>query len=55
MRTHSWSKHPPYLFTVAGWAVGDGVDMARLPKISDHMARMQDRPAVGKVVALHAG
>ncbi|HEX5377876.1 MAG TPA: glutathione S-transferase family protein [Phenylobacterium sp.] len=45
----------PYLFTVAGWLPRDGIDMARFPKISEHFARMQARPAVSKVLAQVAG
>ena len=36
----------PYLFTLARWLKGDGIDVARFPKIHDHMRRMQERPAV---------
>jgi glutathione S-transferase len=41
----------PYLFTLAGWLEGDGVDLARLPKVMAHQRRMSDRPAVRKAVA----
>lgn len=41
----------PYLFTVAQWIEGDGVDPKRFPKIIDHRARMAERPAVKKVLA----
>jgi glutathione S-transferase len=41
----------PYLFTVASWLEGDGVDPKRFPKIHDHMNRMANRPAVKKVLA----
>lgn len=41
----------PYLFTLAGWLEGDGVDLAALPKVADHRKRMAERPAVRKVVA----
>lgn len=40
-----------YLFTLAQWLEGDGVDLARLPKIADHRQRVKDRPAVQKVLA----
>jgi glutathione S-transferase len=43
----------PYLFTLAGWLEGDGVDPARFPKIQDHQRRMKQRPAVRKVLELH--
>ena len=42
-----------YLFTMASWMKGDGVDMARFPKLTDHYARMLEIPAVKKVVPLH--
>jgi glutathione S-transferase len=41
----------PYLFTLTQWLEGDGVDVARFPKIRDHHARMQTRPAVQKALA----
>jgi glutathione S-transferase len=40
-----------YLFTLGLWLEGDGVDLATLPKVAEHRKRMQDRPAVAKVVA----
>ena len=40
-----------YLFTLGLWLEGDGVDLAKLPKVAEHRKRMQDRPAVAKVVA----
>jgi glutathione S-transferase len=43
----------PYLFTLASWMEGDGVDPARFPKIQDHQRRMKQRPAVRKVWELH--
>src|SRR5690349_9395825 len=41
----------PYLYTVAGWLEGDGVDMAKLPKVAAHRKRMEQRPAVATVLA----
>ncbi len=41
----------PYLFTVARWLEGDGVDSARFPKVRDHRQRMSERPAVTTVLA----
>lgn len=35
-----------YLFTVAGWLQGDGVDIARFPKVHAHFQRVAARPAV---------
>lgn len=42
-----------YLFTLASWLEGDGVDMARFPKVADHYRRMQALPVVQKVMAFH--
>ena len=46
----SYTICDPYLFTVGQWLEGDGVDLAALPKVMAHRMRMQDRPAVRKVV-----
>jgi glutathione S-transferase len=40
-----------YLFTLAQWLDGDGVDLAALPRVMDHRKRMSERPAVRKVLA----
>lgn len=40
-----------YLFTVAQWIEGDGVDTSRLPRVLDHRNRMMERPAVAKALA----
>ena len=40
----------PYLFTLAQWLEGDGVDLARLPRVLDHRARMAERPAVQRAI-----
>ena len=40
----------PYLFTLAGWLEGDGVDLGRLPKVMAHHARVAARPAVRRVL-----
>ena len=45
----------PYLYTIAGWLEGDGVDLAALPKVADHRKRMAERPAVRKVLAEQQG
>jgi glutathione S-transferase len=42
-----------YLFTIANWLAGDGVDIARFPAVQAHFQRMSERPAVQKVLALH--
>jgi glutathione S-transferase len=41
----------PYLFTIAQWMEGDGVDPARFPRVADHRRRMAERPAVRKAIA----
>jgi glutathione S-transferase len=41
----------PYLFTVAQWLEGDGLDPRRFPKVRNHRERMSERPAVRKAVA----
>jgi glutathione S-transferase len=40
-----------YLFTLAQWLEGDGVDIARFPKVADHRARMRADPVVSRVIA----
>lgn len=45
----------PYLFTMAGWLEGDGVDIAEFPKVADHFQRMLERPAVQRVLAVERG
>jgi glutathione S-transferase len=44
----------PYLFTIAGWLQGDGVDIQRFPKVANHYARMQGDERVKKVLAAQA-
>lgn len=41
----------PYLFTLAQWIEGDGVDPSRFPKVADHRRRMAERPNVRKALA----
>lgn len=40
-----------YLFTVADWLEGDGVDPKGLPRVLEHRERIRARPAVRKVLA----
>lgn len=42
----------PYLFTIATWLEGDGVDTGKLPRVMEHRRRMLERPAVQKAVAV---
>ncbi|WP_395945179.1 glutathione S-transferase family protein [Brevundimonas sp.] len=51
----AYSVADPYLFTFAGWLESDGVDIADFPRVADHYARMQDRPAVRRALAAEAG
>jgi glutathione S-transferase len=39
-----------YLFTMASWLEGDGVDVTRFPKVIDHRTRMAERPAVKRAL-----
>jgi glutathione S-transferase len=41
----------PYLFTLSGWLEADGIDQSRIPKVMEHRARMQERPAVKQALA----
>jgi glutathione S-transferase len=41
----------PYLFTIAQWMEGDGVDPSRTPKIQDHRHRMAERRSVQAALA----
>ncbi len=41
----------PYLFTLAQWVESDGVDLARIPRVIEHRARMAERPNVKKAIA----
>jgi glutathione S-transferase len=47
----SYTICDPYLFTLAQWMEGDGVDPARFPKVADHRRRMAERPAVRTAIA----
>ncbi|HUS98421.1 MAG TPA: glutathione S-transferase N-terminal domain-containing protein [Hyphomicrobiaceae bacterium] len=40
-----------YLYTVARWLEGDGIEASRFPKVDAHMKRMAERPAVTAVLA----
>jgi glutathione S-transferase len=47
----TYSICDPYLFTLAQWLEGDGVDPNRFPKIRDHHVRMSARAAVKRAIA----
>lgn len=40
----------PYLFTLAQWLKGDGIDIARFPKVQEHTRLMKERPAVARAL-----
>ncbi len=47
----SYSICDAYLFTVAQWLEGDGVDPAKFPGVLDHRQRMSLRPSVQRAIA----
>jgi glutathione S-transferase len=51
----NYSVADGYLFTLAKWLPGDGVDMDRFPKVKDHFERMQGRAAVQRALAIDKG
>ena len=46
-----YSVADAYLYTLATWMEGDAVDPKRFPKVLDHRHRMEQRPAVQRVLA----
>lgn len=42
----SYTICDPYLFTLSQWLEDDGVDLSRLPKVSDFRRRMSERSSV---------
>ena len=48
----AYSVCDPYLFTIAQWMEGDGVDPARFPKVAAHRARIGERPATRACIAV---
>ena len=42
----------PYLFTIATWLEGDGVDTGKLPRVMEHRRRMLARSAVEKAITV---
>ncbi|MDB5374151.1 MAG: gst [Belnapia sp.] len=51
----AYSICDPYLFTLARWLEGDGVELTLLPRVLEHRQRMAERPAVRRVLAAEAG
>ncbi|MDB5526209.1 MAG: gst [Rhizobium sp.] len=47
----SYTVADPYLFTMAGWLKGDGVDIDQFPRIKDHRDRMAMRESVKRAMA----
>jgi glutathione S-transferase len=45
----------PYLFTIAQWLEGDGVDPRRFPNVIDHRRRVGERAATRKALAAEHG
>lgn len=41
-----------YLFTLAQWLEGDGVDLPKIPKVLEHRARVGALPLVQKTIAM---
>ncbi len=51
----TYSICDPYLYTISGWLEGDGVDIARFPKVAAHRGLMEARPAVQRALATAGG
>lgn len=50
----AYSVCDPYLYTVSKWLPRDGIDAAKqLPRVAEHMSRMEERPAVQRVLKEH--
>jgi glutathione S-transferase len=47
----AYSVCDPYLYVMTSWLPRDGLDMADFPRLADHYARMNERPAVKTVLA----
>ncbi|MDX1490364.1 MAG: glutathione S-transferase family protein [Pseudohongiellaceae bacterium] len=43
-----------YLYTIATWLEGDGVDISKLPRVIEHRDRMSQMPAVQGLQALYS-
>jgi len=46
----SYTVADPYLFTLAQWLEGDGVDPARIPRVMEHRSRMAERANVKQAI-----
>jgi glutathione S-transferase len=47
----SYTIADPYLFTLAQWLEGDGVDPASIPRVMEHRGRMAERANVQRAIA----
>jgi glutathione S-transferase len=47
----AYSFCDPYLFTLAQWLEADGVDVAALPRVTEHRQRVAERPAAKRAMA----
>jgi glutathione S-transferase len=47
----AYSVADPYLYVMTSWLPRDTLDMADFPRLADHYARMNERPAVQAVLA----
>ncbi len=45
-----YSVSDAYLYTIARWLEGDGVDITAFPRVNAHFKRMEDRPAVQRAL-----
>jgi glutathione S-transferase len=45
----------PYLFTIAQWWEADGLEPSRFPRLAAYRARMRERPAVKRAIAMEVG
>ncbi|WP_085905541.1 glutathione S-transferase family protein [Kiloniella majae] len=45
-----YSVSDAYLYTIARWLEGDGVDITAFPCVNAHFKRMEDRPAVQRAL-----
>ncbi len=50
---NSYTVADPYLFTLASWMKGDGVDITQFPRVAEHSQRMRQLLAVQRVLPLH--
>jgi len=49
----AYSMCDPYLYTVARWMEGDGVDINRFPKVKAHFDAIEARPTAARAIEAH--